>query len=155
MPSSNQNNVGGISITHTMLMSAVPVTDVETTPSNISYRIESISSGVLRMGNTNTGAVINPQANRPLIINAVGDQTNTTGVVNWTPPLNAIGNYAIMTVRAVDANNESSSTTAEVRINLNGSNAVPTIDSTFTLGATATSTGTSQNVAMQIDYDTF
>ncbi|NBX15726.1 MAG: hypothetical protein EBR09_00010 [Proteobacteria bacterium] len=154
LPASSQNNVGGINITHAMLMTAVPVTDAETLPTGISYRIESVNSGTLRMGNTNLGAVINPQVLRPLIINAVGDQTNTTGYVNWTPPLNAIGNYAIMTVRAVDGNNESSSTTAEVRINLNGSNAVPTIDPTFTLGATGTSTGTSQNVAMQIDYDT-
>ncbi|NBO38199.1 hypothetical protein EBU99_06420 [bacterium] len=154
LPTSNQNNPGGIPITYAMLLAAAPTTDVETASNAMSYRIESISSGTLRMGNQNTGAVINPQVSRPLIINAVGDQVTTTGVVNWTPPLNAIGNYAVMVVRAQDAQGDYSASTAEIRINLTGSNAIPTILSTFTLGGNGVSVGTSQNVAMLIDYDT-
>ncbi|NBW82399.1 hypothetical protein EBR21_11655, partial [bacterium] len=165
----SKNISGGQTITYANVLAAIPVSDIEN--DTVDFRIESIGSGVLRKGSTNSGAQIlmTSAETMPRLISGTGDGNSTLSTVNWTPPVNATGEFLVMTVRACDAT-ACSPTSREVRVMVNGVNAVPTISSAlvgapgrsagnvnFVLGTTtyasgAASTGTSQNVALRLSY---
>ncbi|NBW82268.1 hypothetical protein EBR21_10995, partial [bacterium] len=149
-----KNHPNGFVIRFDDIKNVIPLTDDDGTPANqLKYRIENVSSGTLRIGNTNVGDVVTAPAVRPFIAAVAGAPgSNEYDVLNWTPPLNATGTFVVMTVRAFDGTDYSAST-ADVVVNVQGLNAKPTNNSGFTLGLNGT-VGTKQNVPLLISYDT-
>ncbi|NBO39365.1 hypothetical protein EBU99_12365, partial [bacterium] len=153
LPNALQNQTNGYQISYTMLRTAIPLTDVDVPADTLRFRVESVNNGVLRMGTSNTGVDVTSLTNRPFVIETGADGTLTTTALNWTPPLNAIGNMSVMTLRAFDGTDYASST-VDVRINVTGSNKIPTINAGFTVGGIGTgTTGTYQNVTLPMSYD--
>ena len=151
-----KNHPNGFVISFNDIKGIIPLSDDDGTPANsLKYRIESVNSGTLRMGNTNAGALVDAPNNKPFLVSVpAGGATNETDQLNWTPPLNATGSFVVMTVRAFDGQDYSAST-ADVVVSVQGPNAKPVINTGFTLGATGSGTvGTKQNVPLLISYDT-
>ncbi|NBW81688.1 hypothetical protein EBR21_08030 [bacterium] len=150
----SKNQPNGYSISFADIMAKIPVNDVETPANQIEYRIESVGSGTLRLGPSQTGTDVASLTNKPFLRAAGGDGVTAASQLNWTPPLNAVGTFTVMTLRAFDGT-DFTVQPIEVRINVVGSNAVPTINSGFTLGSsTVPAEGTYQNVPLVVSYET-
>ena len=150
----SKNQAGGYVITFADIASKIPVNDVETDQNQIQYRIESVGSGTLRMGNSQTGNDVASLVNKPFLRASGGDGVTADSQLNWTPPLNAVGNFTLMTLRAYDGT-DFTVQPIEVKIDVLGSNAVPTINTGFTLGSSSVpEDGTYQNVPKVIGYET-
>ncbi|MFZ9519255.1 MAG: hypothetical protein ACO3A4_02155, partial [Silvanigrellaceae bacterium] len=150
----NDGTSTGYWISYAHIKAAVPATDVETANvDNIQYRIESVGSGTLRLGQFQTGPVVT--TGKPMLISAGGNLSTTASSLNWTPPLNAFNQtFLVMTVRAWDGT-DFSAETHEVRIDVTGSNAPPTLNAGFTLGSSSNrAAGTTQNTPLVISYET-
>ncbi|NBO39296.1 hypothetical protein EBU99_12020, partial [bacterium] len=147
-----KNKAGGQGITYANIAAAIPTTDID--GDTVSYRIETVGSGTLRLGASNTGTVVNPAVSMPQVVASGADGINTVSDLNWTPPLNGEGNFLVMTVRAYDGT-EYAATTQEVRINVQPGNSNPTVVNTaVTLGTAAGTSGTTQNGALPVSYNT-
>ncbi|NBX18443.1 MAG: hypothetical protein EBR09_13885 [Proteobacteria bacterium] len=147
-----KNVSGGRPISYANVAAAVPVTDIDA--DTISYRIESIGSGRLVLGSSNTGIEVNTGVSMPRLVASGADGINTASDLNWTPPLNGEGNFLVMTVRAYDGF-EYASTTQEVRINVQSGNFNPTVTNlNVTLGVALGTSGTTQNGALPVSYNT-
>ncbi|NBO39366.1 hypothetical protein EBU99_12370, partial [bacterium] len=150
-----KNKSGGQVITWQNLKDVIGVNDVDNTGDQIQFRIENVASGTLRVGTTDQGVNVSTMAQQPFFVKTGANGITTSTDFNWTPPLNGLGNFVVMTVRAFDGK-DFTVATAEVRINVSGSNAPPELLVTdVVLGKTGTGTvGTSQNVPLVISYDT-
>ena len=155
LASTTKNKVGGQLITWTDLKNAIAVSDLDNTTDEIQYRVENVSSGTLKVGTTDQGANVSLMTQMPYFVKDNPNGVTTSTDFNWTPPLNGVGNFVVMKVRAFDGK-DFSVTTAEVRITVTGENTEPEIVITnVVLGKTGTGTvGTSQNVPLVISYDT-
>ncbi|NBW82431.1 hypothetical protein EBR21_11820, partial [bacterium] len=160
MPQTTKNVAAGRVITWDDIKTAVPATDVDGSANDISYRIESIGSGIINLGTTKAAAdlVVGPANTMPRLVKTGGNNTTTFDAVNWEPPVNGTGQYIVMSVRACDAN-DCSATARDVKINVTGSNDAPTLANTsMTLGVStftggALSTGTTQNAPLLVSVN--
>ncbi|MEN9810493.1 MAG: hypothetical protein RLZZ488_2060, partial [Pseudomonadota bacterium] len=153
-PPAEKNQAGGYPITYAMVKAAVPVSDVETSNlDDIEYRIESVGAGTLRLGQFNSGSVVTTAM--PMLKSTGGDLNTSASALNWTPPLNSFGQtFLVMTVRPFDGTDYGAES-YEVKIDVTGSNAVPTLNSGFTLGSSSNrAEGSSQNTPIVISYET-
>ncbi|NBW82847.1 hypothetical protein EBR21_13945, partial [bacterium] len=156
LPGTSKNFSGGQVITWAQVAAAIPATDQESDA--ISYRIESVGSGTLRLGEFNNGVAITaglPEA-MPRLVQNGGNGTTTVEKLNWTPPLNATGEFLVMTVRACDPTGCALST-REAKIQITGDNTAPTLANTdikLGLDNGFTNAGTNQNSPLQITYET-
>ncbi|NBX19095.1 MAG: hypothetical protein EBR09_17265, partial [Proteobacteria bacterium] len=131
LTSTTKNVLAGRLITWDNVVAAVPATDVDGSPNDISYRIENIGSGIIHKGTakTDSNLVVGPANTMPRLVKTGGNGTTTFDAVNWEPPQNGTGQYIVMTVRACDAN-DCSATTRDVQINVTGSNDAPVLATT-------------------------
>ncbi|NBX18309.1 MAG: hypothetical protein EBR09_13180, partial [Proteobacteria bacterium] len=157
LPQTTKNAAGGQVISFDQLAAAVQVVDSDIPANVIQYRVESVGSGKLRIGNLNSGVDVMTSSQSTFFVSAasgLANNNNRSVEFNWTPPLNGTGEYVVMTVRAFDGFDYSAST-VQVKIAVNGSNVPPTLAaSEFTLGVAAGTVGTKQNVPIVINYDT-
>ncbi|NBX18442.1 MAG: hypothetical protein EBR09_13880, partial [Proteobacteria bacterium] len=154
----------GVSISYDQLAGILPVTDADATggtpaSGDITYRIESVNSGLLFMGTSDTGASITPSqadfANMKRVVKTGANGTSTTAAVYWKPPVNGSGTFSVMTVRAFDGTDYSANV-REVLVTIASSNAAP-IWSNAVVNAAYEVTlgmGTTQNGALPVTYDT-
>ncbi|NBW82191.1 hypothetical protein EBR21_10610, partial [bacterium] len=154
----------GVAMSYDQLAGILPVTDADATggtpaAGDITYRIESVNSGLLFMGTSDSGASITPSqadfANMKRVVKTGANGTSTTNSVYWKPPVNGSGTFSVMTVRAFDGTDYSANV-REVLVTIASSNAAP-VWSTAVLNANREITlgsGTTQNGALPISYDT-
>jgi hypothetical protein len=142
------------SILYSEIQTQLPVSDAD--GNTITYRIESLGAGTLELiGAGGAVGVANLMLTQePIIASSSGATPNISNEYRWTPPLNGTGEYLVMKVRAHDGT-EYSASTVDVRIDVTGINAKPTVaKNDFTLGMEAGTTGTKQGAPMVITYDT-
>ena len=154
----------GVSMSYAALANILPVSDADFTGGTpdagaISYRIESVNSGLLFMGTNDTGASIVPTQsdfdNMKQLVSSGANGTTTTSNVYWKPPVNGSGTFSVMTVRAFDGTGYSAQV-REVLLTIASSNVAP-VWSTAIVNAgyeKTLSTGTTQNGALPISYYT-
>jgi hypothetical protein len=150
-----KNKSGGQVITWQNIKDVISVNDLDTLGDNIQYRVENVSSGTLRVGTTNQGVNVSLMVQQPFFVKSGANGVTTSTDYNWTPPLNGLGDFVVMTVRAYDGKDFSVST-AEVKITVTGSNDKPELLLTdVVLGKAGTGTlGTSQNLPIVNSYYT-
>ncbi|NBX15725.1 MAG: hypothetical protein EBR09_00005, partial [Proteobacteria bacterium] len=115
LSNTTKNKSGGQVITWQDLKDAVKVNDLDTNVDDIQYRIENVSSGTLRVGSTLQGVNVATMGSQPYFVKTGANGVTTSTDFNWMPPLNGVGQFAVMTVRAYDGR-DFSVATAEVRI---------------------------------------
>ena len=156
LPSTTKNVTGGLTISYATLKTAVNVVDPDTAASSVEYRIESVNSGTLRGGISNSGSAISvtpsDTTTMPFLVSS-GVAANRFTDLNWTPPLNGEGSFYVLTVRAFDGSDYAASA-VKVQISVTPSNTPPTLNAGFTMGVASGTSGATQNGATVVSYDT-